>query len=220
MGVRFYDEAITAKISNWIKDPNMCILKPDESTRLFEIKAHENADKPLTLPLIAISRDKTIEIIEAAKQTKTYDGYGKALNITSTDPSAGNNVKPATFKLNAIPIRIGYQIDIYTKGMEEADEYLRNFIFNFINYPKLVINLPYNGLNLPQESNITLDSAVNDNSDIKEHLFADEFVRFTIKLSIEDAYLFSIPSKEPYTIDCADSSLEYKLKNDKDWVKG
>ena len=217
MGVRFYDEAITAKISNWVKDPHMRILKPDESTRLFELQAHEKSDKPLTLPLIAISRDKTIEIIETAKQTKTYDGYGKALNAALKETSLDNNLKPSTFKLNAIPIRIGYQIDIYTKGMEEADEYLRNFIFNFINYPKLVITLPYNGLNLPQESNITLDSAVNDNSDIKEHLFADEFVRFTIKLSIEDAYLFSIPSKEPYRIEYVD--LEYKLKNDNNWVK-
>ena len=217
MGVRFYDEAITAKISNWVKDPHMRILKPDESTRLFELQAHEKSDKPLTLPLIAISRDKTIEIIETAKQTKTYDGYGKALNATLKETSLDNDVKPSTFKLNAIPIRIGYQIDIYTKGMEEADEYLRNFIFNFINYPKLVITLPYNGLNLPQESNITLDSAVTDNSDIKEHLFADEFVRFTIKLSIEDAYLFSIPSKEPYRIEYVD--LEYKLKNDNNWVK-
>ena len=32
--------------------------------------------------------------------------------------------------INVIPIQIGYQIDIYTKGIAEADEYIRNFVFN------------------------------------------------------------------------------------------
>ena len=31
--------------------------------------------------------------------------------------------------LNAVPITLKYQIDIYTRYQEEADEYVRNFIF-------------------------------------------------------------------------------------------
>jgi hypothetical protein len=75
--------------------------------------------------------------------------------------------------INVIPIRIGYQLDIYTRYMAEADEYIRNFVFNFVNYPKLKVVLPYNDLNLEHLSNIWLGSTVSDNSDIEEHMFPD-----------------------------------------------
>ena len=184
MGVRFYDEALSNKIANWVKDPNLKILKPDEATRLFELTADRTKDSPLTLPLISISRNRDIEIIDPQKQPKTFDGFSLEKNYHVSIP------------VNVIQIRLGYQIDIYTKGMAEADEYVRNFVFNFINYPKLVIELPYNDLKFKHESNISLESNITDNSDIKEHLFADQFVRFTLKLTITDAYLFSIPIKD------------------------
>lgn len=184
MSIRFYDEAITNKIANWVKDPNLRILKPDETTRLFEMTADSTKDKPLTLPLISIARTRDVEILIPQKQPKTFDGYSFEKNAN------------VSVLLNAIPLQIGYQIDIYTKGMAEADEYVRNFVFNFINYPKLVIELPYNDLKFKHESNISLESSITDNSDIKEHLFADQFVRFTLKLTVADAYLFSIPVKE------------------------
>ena len=166
MGIRFYDEAISNKLANWIKDPNLKILKPDEATRLFELTADRTSDAPFTLPLISISRNRDVEIISAQKQPKTFEGFSLQTDSKVTIP------------INVIPIQIGYQIDIYTKGMAEADEYVRNFVFNLINYPKLIIELPYNDLKFRHESNISLESSITDNSDIKEHLFADQFVRF------------------------------------------
>lgn len=185
MGVRFYDEAISNKIANWVKDPNLRILKPDESTRLFELKLDEGRDTPLKLPLIAISRDKNIEILNTQKQAKTFDGFSLVKNEKTSVP------------INVIPIQIGYQIDIYAKGVAEADEYIRNFVFNLINYPKVTIELPYNDLKVRHESTLHMDSSISDNSDIKEHLFADQFVRFTIKFVVDDAYLFSLPINNP-----------------------
>lgn len=182
MGVRFYDQAIVNKISRWVKDPNLRILKPEEATRYFEMTLDEKKDKRLTLPLISISRDKTIEILNTNKTSKTFDGY----NLVLTDKIA--------IPLNVIPIQLEYQIDIYTKGMEQADEYMRNFVFNLINYPRIDIELCYHDIHLFHTSNIQLESAIADNSDIKEHLFADQFTRFTLRLTINDAYLFSIPT--------------------------
>ena len=106
--------------------------------------------------------------------------------------------------INVIPIRIGYQLDIYTRYMAEADEYIRNFVFNFVNYPKLKVVLPYNDLNLEHLSNIWLGSNVSDNSDIEEHMFPDQFTRFTLNLEIDDAYLFSLPIQTPTTIEEAE----------------
>ena len=34
MAVNFYDEALVKKIQGWITDPNLRILKPNETTRL------------------------------------------------------------------------------------------------------------------------------------------------------------------------------------------
>lgn len=198
MSVRFYDRALFEKIASWVKDPNLRILKPDESTRLFEMTLDETNDKPLSLPLIAISRDKPIEILNTQKQPKTFNGF-----CIQKSTLKNNQV---SIPMNVIPIQIGYQIDIYTRGLAEADEYLRNFVFNLINYPKLRIMLPYNNVKAQKsesdpdlvevmhDCNIKLDPTLIDNSDIKEHLFADQFVRFTIKLSIDDAYFFSMPT--------------------------
>lgn len=189
MAVRFYDEALVKKISNWTKNSKgLTVLKPEETTRFFEMTLDQIKDKTLTLPLIAISRDKNIDILNMQKQAKTFDGYSL------------HKSKNAAIPINVVPIRLGYQIDVYTRGIAEADEYMRNFIFNFINYPKLEVTLPYNDFDIQHQSIIHLDSTVTDNSDIKEHLFADQFTRFTFKLIIEDAYLFSIPIQEPAQI--------------------
>lgn len=197
MAIRYYDEAVVEKIKNWTKNnKSIRILKPDESTRLFEMTAHTSADKPLTLPLIAISRDKDIEILNTQKQSKTFSGYSFKLDNDVSMP------------INAIPIKLSYQLDVYTRYMKEADEYIRNFVFNLINYPNLKIVLPYNGTNFEHESNILLESSITDNSDIKEHLFADQFTRFTLRFTIDDAYLFSIPENTPAKLDRIDLGVK------------
>lgn len=149
--------------------------------------ADENKDQPLSLPLISISRDRSIEIINTQKQIKTFQGFNQSDKESINIPA------------NVIPINVGYQIDIYTKGMVEADEYIRNFVFNFINYPRMKINIPYNNLNVEHVVDLRLDSNIADNSDIKEHLFSDEFVRFTLKINLEGAYLFSLPRNQMAT---------------------
>lgn len=184
MGVRFYDEAIVNKIKKWILDPNLVILKPNEVTRLWQIRADQKNDEPLTLPLIAISRDPSISIDISTKRNLTFDGV-----------KIGSNDKTSV-QLSAIPIAINYQIDIYTQKYEEGDEYLRNFIFNFINHPKMKILIPYNGSNIEHVCYIRLNSTATDNSDVSEKLFADQFTRWSLQIEIHDAYLFSVPVKE------------------------
>lgn len=184
MAVRFYDEAIVNKIQKWIKDPNMVILKPNEVGRLFQVRADQKNDQPLTLPLISISRDPTINMDISTKRNLTFDGL-----------KIGSNVHESV-QLGAIPIGITYQIDIYTQRYEEGDEYLRNFIFNFINHPKMKILIPYNGSNIEHVCYARLVSTATDNSDVAEKLFPDQFTRWTIQVEIHDAYLFSVPTKE------------------------
>ena len=103
--------------------------------------------------------------------------------------------------LNAIPIKLTYQLDIYTKYFAEADEYARNFIFNFINYPKLSIEIPYNNAKVTHDSTVLVESTVSDSSDIPERLIAGQFSRMTIRLTIDDAWLFSVPFMDNWKVE-------------------
>ena len=167
----------------------MKILGPNESSRLFQIQADEKNDKPLSLPLIAISRDTYIEILSTTKKALSYDGGHIDANKNESEV------------LNGIPIKISYQLDIYTRYFSEADEYVRNFVFNIINYPRISISIPYNNASVEHDSNIMLESQISDNSDIPERLIPGQFTRMSLRIYIDDAYLFSVPFMNNWSIE-------------------
>lgn len=188
MAVRFYDDALLAKFRKWTADTQVQLTGVNETRRLFEVIADKQNDKPIQLPLIALSRNGGYTIQEKYKQPRSYNG--SALVVT-TDTGA---------KLNAIPIGISYQIDIYARHLAEADEYARNIVFNIINYPKLNIEIPYEDSGLTHDANIRLITDVEDNSDIPERLISGQFTRFTIGIDIDDAYLFDVRVKDNLSI--------------------
>ena len=198
MAVKYYDEAIHALISSWVPNQKIRVLKPNEVSELFRLNADLNNDNTLTLPLIALSRDTNIEIKEVKKTLLSF--RGKTLYA---------NDEEQVITLNAIPIHLGYQIDIYTKNFDECDAYVREFVFGFVNNPVIKITLPYNGVNLQLQANIRLNSTITDNSDITERLFRDQFTRFTLQLEVLDAYLYSLPT--PKTWHVTDSDTELRL---------
>lgn len=206
MGIRYYDEAIHKKIQSWIKDPHMRILKTNETSRLFQMHADQLKDEPIKLPLIALSREANLYLDKPLKRLLTFDG--KHLTTKETQ----------TLQLNAIPINVIYQLDIYTRRFEEGDEYLRNFIFQFTNYPKLTITLPYNNVNFTVNAYLDLLSTVTDNSDIPERLFADQFTRWTLQLELKQGYLFSIPFRDNWSIESI--TLEDVNTEEKEEVTG
>ena len=209
MSVRFYDLALLNKVKSWVKDPNMTITSPDETARYFEYRADITNDKPIQLPLIALRRARAIDLQNVNKQSMSFSGT-KLHGHHTEDPESGELQSCKVSLMNAIPIGVGYQIDIYTRYAEEADEYLRNFIFNIVNYPKLQIEIPYNNTNRLHYCTMTLVNTAEDNSDIPERLVAGQFTRWTIGLRINDAYLFSVPIKTPYHIEESLIELENK----------
>lgn len=199
MAVRFYDEALVAKLKKWTQDTDVTLLGVNETKRRFEVLADKNNDQPIKLPLITLSRNGGYTILSKNKKPLSYDGN---TFVRSNEKSA---------LLNGIPISIQYQIDIYTRYLEEADEYARNIVFNIVNYPKLNIEIPYEDLGLTHDANIMLSSDVDDNSDIPERLIPGQFTRLTIGIVIDDAYLFDVHIKKNLSIvegtvtDCSSS---------------
>ena len=191
MAISYYDEAVTQKIKGWLADSSkLRVLSPDESTRLIQVAAEDSNDKPLTLPMIAISRNKDIEIESAIKQNKSFDGL-----ILEKDLIAETAVH-----LNVIPIKTTYQLDIYTKKRIEADEYVRQYLFKLINNPQIIIEIPYNGHKVRHTANLRVLNTVSDTSDISTHIFPGQFYKWTIQLELQDGFLFSIPQKSGWKL--------------------
>ena len=116
MACRYYDDLIVEKLKKWLPDNSeLRVLKPDESKRFFELTAEDNKDEKFKLPLLAVSRNNDIDITLTIKNPRSYDG----LKIHQTEDT--------TVQFNVIPIRLQYQLDIYTKTFEECDEYVRNY---------------------------------------------------------------------------------------------
>ena len=183
-----YDEALVQKLKYWTQDTSITITSPDETRRLFEYQADINNDKPIQLPLIALRRKPSIDIQSLNKKPLTFDGWRQQ----------GNENKIS--QLNGIPIQLGYTIDIYTRHADEALDYVRSFIFNIINFPKLTIEIPYN------------DSKLTHNANIR--LMPGQFSRWTISINIDDAYLFDYRTKD--TLKIVVDSVDAKLQSEKD----
>ena len=189
MSVAIYDKALLTKFKRWIKDKDLTILGVDQTSRLFRYRADTNNDKPIQLPLISLSRNPTVSIVSTSKRPLSYDS------------STREYTEDKTNKLNAIPIKISYQLDIYCRYVEEVEEYVRNFVFNIINYPKLDIEIPYKNSKIISNSYLSIDSEINDNSDISERLIEDQFARRTITFSLNDAYLYDYKTLDNWKID-------------------
>lgn len=189
MSLYLYDTALLNKLKSWNANSNLHILGVDETSRLFKLKADTTNDAPIKLPLMCLSRRGGFDIINTNKRVIAFDGITKEATIEKST------------QINVVPIKISYQLDVYTRYLREADEYARNIIFNVINSPKVQIVVPYNGINLAHDSNIRIGSTVSDNSSISEGLVPGQLTRLSFDIDIDDAYLFDIRLRDNYILD-------------------
>lgn len=197
MACRYYDDILMTKIKRWLPDNStLRILGPSESKRLFETQADDKNDRPLQLPLVALYRHKDIELLSTVKSPKSYDG----LKLLSD--------YKGTLQFNVIPIKLMYDLVIYTKTEDEVDEYVRNFLFKLINNPVIKVKIPYNDAQIEHIANIRVLANVSDTSDISERIFAGQFHCWTIQLEIQDAFLFSLPYRQNWQL-CINDADDY-----------
>lgn len=183
MSVTFYDNALLEKLKKWTNDTDLHIYGTDDTRRLFEVLAEEKSDQPITLPILCVRRVGGYTIINPNKTVLSFDAV-----------AADKTVK-RTLTLNAIPINIEYQLDIYSKFKEQADEYSREIVFNIINNPSFKIEVPYNDLDFVHNATLRISPDVEDNSDIPERLMVGQFTRFTLHIYVDDAYLWDVKNR-------------------------
>lgn len=199
MAVKYYDDIIAARLQKWAPtNEKLRVLKPDEVKRYFETRADDTKDAPLTLPCITLSRNNDIELLLNIKNSRSYDGY----KIAQTED--------ATKVVNVIPIKVQYQLDIYTKTAEEGDEYVREYLFKLINFPTVRVDIPYTNEQTKYVShvaNMRVLNTISDTSSIAERLFPGQFTRWTIQIELQDAFLFNIPYRKNWKLYVLDDEL-------------
>ena len=189
MSVYLYDEAITNKFKKWTERTDLHVYSPSDTARLFEVQADVSNDQPIELPLLCIRRNGSYSLVVQNRETLSYDGF---------TPMASND---KTVQLNAIPINLSYQLDVYTRYLKEGDEYMRNLIFNIVNFPSFTVSMNYGGYEFEHDSSIELSADIEDNSGVSERLITGQFTRFTATLYVHDAYLWDIRTRDNYHID-------------------
>jgi hypothetical protein len=127
--------------------------------------ADDAKDRNLKLPFIVLSRNNEIELLLNVKNPRSFDG----LKLEQTEEQ--------TAQMNVIPVKLQYQLDIFTKTQVEADHYVREYLFKLINNPVIKIEVPYNNKNITQIANIRVLSNISDTSDIPQRLFVGQFTR-------------------------------------------
>lgn len=186
--MKLYDDALLAKLESWTQGTQLQIYGVDETTRMFQVIADKQNDRPIQLPIIALTRRPGYVISNVNKQPMTYGAMRKQANDN------------AGMYLNSIPIVLSYQIDIYTRYLQECDSYCRDLVFNIINFPTFEITIPYEGINMKHIGTMVLDKNVSDNSSIPERLVTGQFYRMTINFTIDDARIWDVRCEKTKTI--------------------
>lgn len=189
MAVRFYDEALVKKLKYWTSNTQVKIYSPAETRKLFEVIADETNDSPIKLPIICIRRQGGYTVKETGRKPLAYSG--KVIGKT----------EQKVCQLNAIPIELKYQIDVYTRYYDEADEFVRNLVFNIINFPSITACFDYLGEEVQHKSTIELSQEIEDNSDIPERFVAGNFTRLSLQLTVPNAYLWDVRVKDTSSIE-------------------
>lgn len=196
MSLKLYDTALLEKIQKWTDRTNLHVYSPNDSKHIKEVMLDERKDENIVLPFITISRDDGY----------TLNNYNKIPMTFSGKKIYSDEDKVVT--LNAIPITINYNIDVYTRYLDEVDAYVREIVFNIINYPKLEITIPYLGINMKHYSNIRLSSYNISDVSAMERITSDDITCYRIQINIDDAYLWDVRARATAQIVSDDSYVE------------
>lgn len=185
MSVNLYDNAIVDKLKEITKDSRIFI---NTSDNIFSIIGKEDNDN-IEFPLISVTRTGMSIISDRVSYPLMKAGSLAKVNEN----------KEYFTRLQAIPIRINYMIDVWTTTRLDNDNIVRELIFYFFTHPTLQIEIPYT-VNIKHNFNLFINSDIEDNSDISEHKSRGIYYRQTLSLYTDDAYIWKSSRTAPYDI--------------------
>ena len=162
VGVYAYDLAIIEDLRirfNYDKDGNkktnntIQITDADDVFRIIGDIENDN----IKFPIISLVRTGW-RLLDFSQEFQNNTG---ALVGYLEDPP-GTRIRQV--RLQAIPIQINYQLDIWTQNRIDNDVIAREFIWFYKLNPQLLVKIPH-GLNITHPFNIGIESEIVDNID-------------------------------------------------------
>lgn len=177
--LHLYDDAIVEKFRQLFNDKRITVQPPENAIRYIAQLEDDNVN----FPIISINRTNWSIRSNDLSFAQARTGVLNRINQDST-----------ISVMKIIPIRLEYQLDVYTVDRISNDEIYRELLFYILNNPTLEVDIPYT-LNNSHVFNIFFNDDIVDNSDTVEHVNRGVLYRFTSTFFINDAYLFDGPTE-------------------------
>ena len=170
-----YDTVIVDKFKKLFNDSRITIQPPENAIRY----AAQLEDDDVNFPLISLNRTNWSIRMSDLNFAQSRTGVLNRVNDDNT-----------LSVMKIIPIRMDYQLDVYTVDKPSNDEIYRELLFYFLNNPTLEVEIPYT-LESKHLFNLYFNDEIIDNSDTVEHVNKGVLYRYTSTWYTNDAYLFS-----------------------------
>lgn len=174
MSVKAYDDAIINEFRRVFNDNTIYILPVENAIRFSAQLSKDN----VKFPMISTTR------LGYSIRNENVSFPAKMVGSFVNRDGKNNNIFAQT-----VPIRIEYQMDVFTVDRQSCDEIIRELIFFFLQHPTLVAHFEY-GLDIDHNFNLYLNDEIVDNSDTVEHVNNGVMFRNTLTFYTDDALLF------------------------------
>ena len=181
------------------------VVKVFDPEHVLDLVAQIKEDK-ITFPVIALQRYDSIDI-----DTDRYNFSRAHLGTQAVFDKVHNT----WYNEKAIPISLGYQLNIMSTNTADIDELTRELMFKYTSMYFLSIQLPYEA-NRRIRFGIIIDpnSSIERQSSASEYLASGQLYRTTIQLQCQGCVLVNYTPiklrRQSYSID---SSIPPKLKD-------
>lgn len=174
MSIKAYDDAIINRFREVFNDDIIYILPVENAIRFVaQLKKDD-----VKFPLISTMR------LGYSIVSSNVNHNAKMIGSFAKRDGENNNLFA-----QSIPIRIEYQLDVFTVDKQSCDEIVRELIFFFYQHPTLQAHFEY-GLDFNHNFNIFLNDDITDNSDTVEHINNGVMFRNTLTFYTDDSRLF------------------------------
>lgn len=174
MSAYLYDEALVSRLRKITDDQRIHIIPPEQ---MIDFTAQVSEDK-VVFPAISLVR-RGVTLLDYRNQVAALKGETAYIDSDNL-----------IHKMRVIPMRIDWDINVYTVDRYSCDEIIRELVFYFITYPRFEVDVPYD-INVPQNFDVFLSNDIVDNSDLLEFPNRGEYFRETISVWTENAHMFS-----------------------------
>lgn len=174
MSVYAYDRAVT-ELFERITGDSIMIQPPENAIRNTAQLKGDN----ITFPLITLNRTSWSIRQSDRNFAMLREGHTARFNNNHTVTQA-----------RMLPIKIEYQVDVFTVDKRMNDEITRELIFYLSLKPTLKVKVDYD-INIEHNFNLLLDPDIVDNSDVTNHINDGVLFRSTFTMYCDDAYLWA-----------------------------